>query len=142
MFQFILFFLCHPNWDIRKAAEGTIKKILAVTPQLAESVVHEFLSYVSVVEEKATLLKTRWIYSCYCQLSVFFFRLIFSPSIVRRTTIWNWIVHIWHVYIHAWLREFFLVCLINLLLANHLPFLEWNIMEFLFIFSLPRSFFV
>ncbi|KAI3459061.1 hypothetical protein Pfo_015724 [Paulownia fortunei] len=55
--QFILFLLCHPNWDIRKAAHGTTRKILVASPLLSEAILLEFLSYLSVVGEKATLLK-------------------------------------------------------------------------------------
>ncbi|KAG8380391.1 hypothetical protein BUALT_Bualt06G0010500 [Buddleja alternifolia] len=55
--QFILFSLCHPNWDIRKAAHGTTRKILVASPLLSEAILLEFSSYLSVVGEKAYLLK-------------------------------------------------------------------------------------
>ncbi|KAK4433125.1 protein ILITYHIA, partial [Sesamum alatum] len=55
--QFILFLLCHPNWDVRKAAHGTTRKILVASPLLSEAILLEFSSYLSVVGEKATLLK-------------------------------------------------------------------------------------
>ncbi|XP_051119851.1 protein ILITYHIA [Andrographis paniculata] len=55
--QFILFLLCHPNWDIRKAAEGTTKKILAASPLLSQAALQEFSSYVTVVGEKVALQK-------------------------------------------------------------------------------------
>ncbi|KAK6156422.1 hypothetical protein DH2020_010670 [Rehmannia glutinosa] len=58
--QFILFLLCHPNWDIRKAAHGTTRKILVASPLLSEAILLEFSSYLSVVGEKATLLKMRY----------------------------------------------------------------------------------
>ncbi|KAL7109894.1 hypothetical protein ACP275_06G203700 [Erythranthe tilingii] len=54
--QFILFMLCHPNWDIRKAAHGITKKILVASPLISEAIVLEFSSYLSAVGEKATLL--------------------------------------------------------------------------------------
>lgn len=60
MFQFILFLLSHPNWDIRKAAHGTTRKILVASPPLSEAILLEFSDYLSVVGEKATLLKMRW----------------------------------------------------------------------------------
>ncbi|KAL0317538.1 UNVERIFIED_CONTAM: protein ILITYHIA [Sesamum angustifolium] len=55
--QFILFSLCHPNWDIRKAAHGTARKVLVASPLLSEAILLEFSSYLSVVGEKTTLLK-------------------------------------------------------------------------------------
>ncbi|KAH6803964.1 ILITYHIA protein [Perilla frutescens var. frutescens] len=55
--QFILFLLCHPNWDIRKAAYGTSRKILVASPVLAEAILLEFLSYLSVIGEKTIFLK-------------------------------------------------------------------------------------
>ncbi|KAL8544545.1 hypothetical protein ACS0TY_004932 [Phlomoides rotata] len=55
--QFILFLLCHQIWDIRKAAYGTTKKILVASPQLCEAILVEFLSYLSVIGEKAILLR-------------------------------------------------------------------------------------
>ncbi|KAK4487622.1 hypothetical protein RD792_005728, partial [Penstemon davidsonii] len=55
--QFILFLLCHPNWDIRKAAYGTTRKILAASPLLAKAILFEFSNYLTVVGEKATLLR-------------------------------------------------------------------------------------
>lgn len=59
MFQLILFLLCHPNWEIRKAAYRTSKKILGASHQLAEAILLEFLSYLSVVGEKTIILKLR-----------------------------------------------------------------------------------
>ncbi|KAG6388178.1 hypothetical protein SASPL_153377 [Salvia splendens] len=55
--QLILFLLCHPNWEIRKAAYGTSRKILGASYVLAEAILPEFLSYLSVVGEKAINLK-------------------------------------------------------------------------------------
>ncbi|KAL0313788.1 UNVERIFIED_CONTAM: protein ILITYHIA [Sesamum calycinum] len=57
--SFICFSLCHPNWDIRKAAHGTARKILVASPLLSEAILLEFSSYLSVVGEKTTLLKMR-----------------------------------------------------------------------------------
>lgn len=57
--QFWLFSLCHPNWDIRRAAYGSTKKILAAVPQLAEAILFEFSNYLSIVREKALLMKMR-----------------------------------------------------------------------------------
>lgn len=55
--QLIIFFLCHPCWDIRKVAQTSLKKILAASPQLCEALVAEYSSYLSFVEEKVFLMK-------------------------------------------------------------------------------------
>ncbi|XP_071922276.1 protein ILITYHIA-like isoform X1 [Coffea arabica] len=57
LLQFLLFSLCHPNWDFRKAAYDSTKKILAAAPQLSEPILLEFSNYLSVVGEKVLLLK-------------------------------------------------------------------------------------
>lgn len=62
LLQLLIFFLCHPSWDIRKVAQNSIKKILAASPQLGEAIVVEYSSYVSVVEEKVVLMKRRYIF--------------------------------------------------------------------------------
>ncbi|KAK2994712.1 hypothetical protein RJ640_002518 [Escallonia rubra] len=56
--QLILYFLCHPSWDIRKAASDSTKRFLAAAPQISEALLLEFSNYLSVVEEKVVLLKT------------------------------------------------------------------------------------
>ncbi|KAM7532155.1 hypothetical protein LguiB_035565 [Lonicera macranthoides] len=56
--QLILFFLCHPSWDIRRAAYDFTKRVLAAVPQLSEPLLLEFSNYLSVVAEKFVLLKT------------------------------------------------------------------------------------
>lgn len=55
--QLLIFFLCHPCWDIRKVAQSSLKKILAASPQLCEALIVEYSSYLSVVEEKVVLMK-------------------------------------------------------------------------------------
>lgn len=57
--QFVLFTLFHPNWNIRKVAYGSSKKILAAVPQLSEVILLEFSKYLCVVSEKAFLMKAR-----------------------------------------------------------------------------------
>jgi HEAT repeat protein len=56
--QLILFFICHPSWDIRKAAYDLTKRVLAAVPQLSEALLLEFSNYLSVVAEKLIILKT------------------------------------------------------------------------------------
>lgn len=57
LLQFILFSLCHPDWNIRRGARETVKKILAFVPQLAEITLVEYSAYVSSVGKKAALLR-------------------------------------------------------------------------------------
>lgn len=52
MFQFVLFLVCHPIWDIRKAAYDAIGKILVGSPQLSEAIMLEFADFLSVVGAK------------------------------------------------------------------------------------------
>ncbi|CAH9129951.1 unnamed protein product [Cuscuta epithymum] len=56
--QFILFVLCHPSWAVRSSAHGSVKKVIAATPQLSESIMLGFYNYLSTVGEKILLLKT------------------------------------------------------------------------------------
>ncbi|KAK4366473.1 hypothetical protein RND71_014353 [Anisodus tanguticus] len=57
LMQFILFLLCHPNWDIRRAAYNSARRILSATPQLSETLMAEFACYLSVVGEKVLQMK-------------------------------------------------------------------------------------
>ncbi|KAF3642464.1 putative translational activator GCN1 isoform 2 [Capsicum annuum] len=57
LMQFILFLLCHPNWDIRRAAYNSTRRILSATPQLSETLMVEFSCYLSVVGEKVLQMK-------------------------------------------------------------------------------------
>ncbi|EPS61232.1 hypothetical protein M569_13567, partial [Genlisea aurea] len=57
LLQFILFLLCHPTWDIRKAAQCTARKILVASPHLYEAILVEFSYHLSTVGEKAASLK-------------------------------------------------------------------------------------
>lgn len=56
--QLILFLVCHPSWDIRRAAYDNTKKIISAAPKLAEALLSEFTNFLSVVGEKIQLLKT------------------------------------------------------------------------------------
>lgn len=56
--QLIIFFLCHPCWDIRKVAHSSTKRVLAASPQLSEALLLEYSNYLSTVEEKVVLMKT------------------------------------------------------------------------------------
>ncbi|KAL6142934.1 hypothetical protein ACLB2K_061209 [Fragaria x ananassa] len=56
--QLIIFFLCHPCWDIRRVAYNATKKIVPAAPQLAEHLLIEFAAFMSVVEEKHRISKS------------------------------------------------------------------------------------
>ncbi|CAK9164336.1 unnamed protein product [Ilex paraguariensis] len=58
LLQFIIFLLCYPSWDVRRAMYDSTKKILAAAPQLSEALLLEFSNYLSVLGEKVHLLKT------------------------------------------------------------------------------------
>lgn len=55
----MLFLLCHPNWDIRRAAYNSTRRIVSATSQLSETLMVEFSSYLSVVGEKVIQIKMR-----------------------------------------------------------------------------------
>ncbi|CAI9090959.1 OLC1v1025859C1 [Oldenlandia corymbosa var. corymbosa] len=57
LLQFLLFCLCHPNWELRSAAYDSTKKILAAAPRLSESILLEFFNYLTVLKEKVNLLR-------------------------------------------------------------------------------------
>ncbi|KAL6988990.1 eIF-2-alpha kinase activator GCN1 [Sarracenia purpurea var. burkii] len=58
LLQFVLYVICHPSWDIRRAAYDCTKKIIGAVPQVSEAIFLEFSSYLSIVGEKLFLLKT------------------------------------------------------------------------------------
>ncbi|KAK9919347.1 hypothetical protein M0R45_027946 [Rubus argutus] len=56
--QLIIFFMCHPCWDIRRVTYNATKKIIPAAPQLAEHLLIEFTTFISVVEEKHRISKS------------------------------------------------------------------------------------
>lgn len=57
--QLIVFFLCHPSWEVRKMSHDATRKIINSLPQLSEALLTEFTKFLSVVGEKIFVLKTR-----------------------------------------------------------------------------------
>uniref|UniRef100_A0A7N0VHG6 TOG domain-containing protein n=1 Tax=Kalanchoe fedtschenkoi TaxID=63787 RepID=A0A7N0VHG6_KALFE len=57
IFQLLLYFICHPSWDVRRVAHESTKKIIAAAPDLSESLLLEFASFSSLVGERSLLLK-------------------------------------------------------------------------------------
>ncbi|KAL6583512.1 eIF-2-alpha kinase activator GCN1 [Orobanche minor] len=62
--QLILFFICHPSWDIRRFAYDLTKRVLAAVPELSKALLLEFSNYLSVVAEKLITVKTRRLQKC------------------------------------------------------------------------------
>ncbi|KAJ8770180.1 hypothetical protein K2173_011515 [Erythroxylum novogranatense] len=55
--QLLLYFLCHPSWNVRKASHNATRKIVTAIPQLSETLFCEFRNFLCVVVEKAHTLK-------------------------------------------------------------------------------------
>lgn len=58
--QLLLYVICHPSWDIRRMAHESTKKIIAASPELSESLLLEFSSFLSMAGERSLLLKRRY----------------------------------------------------------------------------------
>ncbi|KAH9605749.1 hypothetical protein KSS87_010195 [Heliosperma pusillum] len=72
LFQVLFYLLCHQSWEVRKAAYGSTKSIVAAVPQTSESLLNEFAIFLSAVAE-ARLQKTRpRIIFCYAFLTCHF----------------------------------------------------------------------
>ncbi|XP_054802732.1 protein ILITYHIA isoform X2 [Prosopis cineraria] len=52
LLQLMIFFLCHPGWDIRRMAYNTARGIISSAPQLCEDLFFEFSNFLSLVGEK------------------------------------------------------------------------------------------
>lgn len=57
--QLMIFFICHPRWDIRRMAYNVARKIIASAPQLSEDLFSEFSKYLSLIGEKLLALRIR-----------------------------------------------------------------------------------
>ncbi|CAL0308828.1 unnamed protein product [Lupinus luteus] len=57
LLQLMIFFMCHPRWDIRRMAYNVARKIFASSPQLAEDIFFEFSKYLSLIGEKLLALR-------------------------------------------------------------------------------------
>lgn len=62
MVQLMVFFMCHPSWDVRRMASDATRKIITAAPQLSEDLLHEFTNLLSLVAERLCNLKTRYIF--------------------------------------------------------------------------------
>ncbi|KAL4028354.1 hypothetical protein IC575_011547 [Cucumis melo] len=56
--QPLLFFLCHPSWDVRRFACSAVGKLVAGAPELSEALLLEFANFLSIVGEKLHFSKT------------------------------------------------------------------------------------
>jgi hypothetical protein len=57
--QLMIFFICHPRWDIRRIAYNVVKRIITSVPQLSEDLFSEFSKYLYLIEEKLSALRIR-----------------------------------------------------------------------------------
>lgn len=58
LFQLLIFFICHPSWDIRRMASAATRKIITSAPQLSDELLLEFTNFLSVVGERLSNSKT------------------------------------------------------------------------------------
>lgn len=56
LFQLLLFLMCHPTWDIRKAANDAAKRIIDAAPEISEELLNEFIHFLSTVAENRHLM--------------------------------------------------------------------------------------
>ncbi|XP_020981860.1 LOW QUALITY PROTEIN: protein ILITYHIA [Arachis duranensis] len=52
LLQLMIFFMCHPSWDIRRMTYYVAKRIITSAPHLSEDIFFEFSKYLSLVGEK------------------------------------------------------------------------------------------
>ncbi|XP_052734790.1 protein ILITYHIA [Vigna angularis] len=57
LLQLLVFFICHPRWDIRRMTYNVTRKIITSAPKLSEDLFLEFSKYLSLVGEKHLALK-------------------------------------------------------------------------------------
>ncbi|XP_050917035.1 protein ILITYHIA [Lathyrus oleraceus] len=57
LLQLIIFFICHPRWDVRRIAYNVAKRIITSVPQLSEDLFSEFSKYLYLIEEKLSALR-------------------------------------------------------------------------------------
>ncbi|KAF7805246.1 protein ILITYHIA [Senna tora] len=57
LLQLMIFFVCHPRWDIRSMAYNVARKIISSASQLSEDLVVEFSNFLSLVGEKLSTSK-------------------------------------------------------------------------------------
>lgn len=57
--QLMIFFICHPCWEVRRMNYDTTRRIVSAAPQLTEPLLVEFMNFTSVVEEKLCISKLR-----------------------------------------------------------------------------------
>ncbi|RXH82519.1 hypothetical protein DVH24_036860 [Malus domestica] len=56
--QLIIFFICHPCWEVRRMTYDATRRIVSAAPQLTEPLLVEFTNFMSVVAEKLHISKS------------------------------------------------------------------------------------
>ncbi|KAK3146260.1 hypothetical protein QOZ80_3BG0263720 [Eleusine coracana subsp. coracana] len=57
LLQLLIYLVCHPSWEVRKAAYDATTKVLSSSGGLAEDILFLFSNWLSVVGERLSLLK-------------------------------------------------------------------------------------
>ncbi|KAI4350125.1 hypothetical protein L6164_010637 [Bauhinia variegata] len=58
LLQLVIFFVCHPSWDVRRTTYNVARKTISSAPQLCEDLFVEFSNFLSLVGEKFYSSKT------------------------------------------------------------------------------------
>lgn len=72
LMQLLLHVLCHPSWQIRRAAYGSTNIILEAVPKTLPVLLKEFAAFLSAVAE-CQLLQIRYIHGRWQNVNFFFF---------------------------------------------------------------------
>lgn len=56
--RFLLFLICHSSWDVRKVVYDATGKIITATPKLLEALFSEYISFLSLVGERISILNS------------------------------------------------------------------------------------
>ncbi|KAK7285862.1 hypothetical protein RJT34_20645 [Clitoria ternatea] len=57
MLQLMIFFICHPRWDIRRMVYNVARKIITSAPHLSEDLFFEFSKYLTLIGDKLYALR-------------------------------------------------------------------------------------
>ncbi|KAL6843469.1 hypothetical protein ACP4OV_026531 [Aristida adscensionis] len=57
LLQLLIYLVCHPSWEVRKAAYDATKKVLSFSGSLAEDLLFLFTNWLSLVGDRLSLLK-------------------------------------------------------------------------------------
>ncbi|XP_020581082.1 protein ILITYHIA-like [Phalaenopsis equestris] len=58
LFQLLLYFICHPSWDVRKVAYDATRKIISSSMKLAEELLLQFRNWFPVISDRISVSDT------------------------------------------------------------------------------------